>query len=240
MKRRSSKPDRICAIVPVNVLRDSKARLVRHLDASNRSRLSAAMLMDVLHTLLSVRRISRVTVVSADHGVRRIIRPTRAHFLWEGKRKGLNKGVRLALRDAKRRKFSSALIVPSDLPLVTPREILRFLRLADDYSVAAAPSKDGGGTNALFLRPPGVISPAFGKNSFRKHLSIANRKGLSVKVVKSAGIASDIDEPEDLVGLNRLFLKNQTGRFLSNINRTLFVNRPPNQSLIGRHLRRRT
>ncbi|HYB84510.1 MAG TPA: 2-phospho-L-lactate guanylyltransferase [archaeon] len=225
MKRQGSKADVICAIVPVNVLRESKARLVKQLDASSRSRLSAAMLMDVLHALLRVERIGRVTVVSADYGVRRIIRPMRAHFLWEGKRKGLNKGVRLAMRDARRRKFSAALVVPSDLPLVTPREILRFLRAADDYSVAVTPSKDGSGTNALFLRPPGVISPAFGENSFRKHLLIANRKGLSVRVVKSAGIASDVDDPEDLVDLNRLLLKNETGRFLSMVNGRGFANR---------------
>lgn len=233
MKRHRPQADGICAIVPVNVLRTSKARLAKHLDASNRNRLSAAMLLDVLHALQKVRRIRRVTVVSADFDVRRIIQPMKTHFLWEGKRKGLNKGVRLAIRDAKRREFAAALIVPSDLPLVTPREILRFLRLSDDYSVALTPSKDGG-TNALLLRPPGIISPAFGKNSFQKHLSIANRKGLSVKVVRSAAISSDVDEPADLVDLQPLLLGNETGRFLRAMDRAVSLERRPNQSLIGR------
>ena len=190
-----------------------------HLDAPNRSRLSAAMLVDVLHTLQRVEKISRVTVVSADLTVRRIIRPMRVNFLCEGKRKGLNKGVRIAMRDATRRKFSAALVIPSDIPLATPREILRLLRLSDAYPVTVTPSKDGSGTNALLLRPPGVISPAFGKNSFRKHLSNARKKRLSAKVVKSLGIASDVDEPEDLVSLNRLLMRNETGRFLGRMNR---------------------
>ena len=214
----SKRTDRICAIVPVNVLRTSKTRLAKRLDASSRARLSEAMLLDVLHALQKVRRISRITVVSADFAVRRIIAPTRVHFLWEGKRKGLNRAVRLGMRDAHRRKFSAALVVPSDIPLVTAREITRLLRSSDHYPVAITPSKDEGGTNALLLRPPEVIEPAFGKNSFRKHISLANQKRLPVRVVKSPGIASDVDDAADLAGLKRHLLRNETGRFL----RTLY------------------
>jgi 2-phospho-L-lactate guanylyltransferase len=181
------------------------------------------MLVDVLHTLQKVRRISEITVVSADFAVRRITRPMGVHFLWEGEKRGLNKGVRLAMRDARRRRFSAALVVPSDIPLAEPREIRRFLESSDGYSVAIAPSKDGGGTNALLLRPPGVISPAFGKNSFRNHLTSARRKGFSVRVVKSTGIALDVDEPADLVVLRRLSLKNETGRLLKAMNATIFA-----------------
>jgi 2-phospho-L-lactate guanylyltransferase len=145
------------------------------------------------------------------------------HFLWEGKKRALNKGVRLAMRDARRCRFSAAVVVPSDIPLAKPSEIRRFLNSSDGYSVAIAPSKDGGGTNALLLRPPGVISPAFGKSSFRKHLTSAHRKGLSVRVIKSAGIALDVDEPADLVALERLSLRNETGHLLKAMNQTIFV-----------------
>jgi 2-phospho-L-lactate guanylyltransferase len=204
----------------------SKARLASHLDASSRSRLSEAMLVDVLQTLKKVKKIRRITVVSADFAVRRIAQLMRVHFLWEGKRRGLNKGVRLAIRDAKGRKFSAALILPSDIPLITPREIGRFLQFSSGYPVAITPSKDGGGTNALLLRPPGVISPAFGKNSLRRHLTIANRKGLSTRLVKSMGIALDVDDPADVASLRRLSLRNETGRFLRRMSGTAFANCP--------------
>jgi 2-phospho-L-lactate guanylyltransferase len=219
LKRHRRQADGLCAIVPANVLQESKSRLAKQLDASTRSRLSAAMLLDILRTLQKVKRIRRVTVVSADFRVRRLVRSKRVHFLWEGKRKGLNKGVRIAIRDAKRRKFQAALIVPSDIPFVTPREITRFLHFADDYPVAVTPSKDGGGTNALLLRPPDAIGPTFGKNSFRKHLSVAKRGGFSAKVVRSVGLASDVDEPADLVALKRRLLRNETGRFVKTLNR---------------------
>jgi 2-phospho-L-lactate/phosphoenolpyruvate guanylyltransferase len=172
------------------------------------------MLMDVLSAIRRVRAIRRVSVVSADRAVAQIARLMGGHFLWEGERRGLNKGVRLAVCDAIRRKFSTALVLPSDIPLVTPREIQRLIRVSNGYQVALVPSKDAGGTNALLLRPPGIIHPSFGKNSFQRHLSIANRKGLSVRVVESARIALDVDEPSDLKSLKRLTLRNETGRYL--------------------------
>lgn len=210
------------AIVPVNMLKTSKARLAHSLDASNRSRLSEAMLVDVLRALRKVKRIKGITVVSADFSVRRIARRVGVHFLWEGRRRGLNKGVRLALHDALQRSASAALILPADIPLITPREISRFLNFSDGYPISLTPSKDGGGTNALLLRPPGIMRPAFGKNSFRRHQSIASRKALRARVVKLRGIALDVDEPSDLTLLKRGPLRNETGRFLKSIEEERF------------------
>jgi 2-phospho-L-lactate guanylyltransferase len=180
------------------------------------------MLLDVLRALRKVRRINRIAVVSADFSVRRIARPLGAHFLWEGRSRGLNKGVQLALHDALRRNASAALILPADIPLITPREIRRFLSFSDGYPISLTPSKDGAGTNALLLRPPGIVRPAFGKNSFRRHQSIAHRKGLRPRVVKLRGIALDVDEPSDLTLLKRRSLRNETGRFLKSIERERF------------------
>ena len=216
MKRRA-RADAVYAIVPVNVLNVSKARLATPLEASNRSHLTVTMLVDVIRALRKVRKISRITVVSADFSVRNIARRTRVHFLWEGRRRGLNRGVQLALHDALQRGASAALILPADIPLITPREINRFLNFSDGHSISLTPSKDGAGTNALLLRPPGIIRPAFGKNSFRRHLSIARRKGLRPRVVKLRGIALDLDEPSDLELLKRRSMNNETGRFLKSI-----------------------
>ena len=217
MTLRRAEANTVHAIVPVNVLRASKARLAPSLDALNRERLSAAMLVDVLDALRKVRRISRITVVSADFCVRTIARRMGVHFLWEGRRRGLNKGVRLALDEALQRNASAALILLADVPFITPHEITNFLRLSDGYAVSLIPSKNGGGTNALLLRPPGIIHPAFGKNSFQRHQSIARRKGVKPRVVKLRGIVLDVDEPSDLALLKQRSPSNQTGRFLKSI-----------------------
>ena len=217
MKSGRPRTDALIAIVPVNALNVSKARLASALTAEYRRSLSVAMLRDVLQALRRVRRINRITVVSSDRSVGRIARAMSAHFLWEGKRRGLNKGLRLALSDATRRGASATLILPSDLPLITPSEIVRFLRLSDGCSVALTPSKDGDGTNALLLRPPNVIGPSYGKDSFARHMAIARRKGCSPRVVKSKRISVDVDEPTDLIRLKRFTLRNETGRLLRSI-----------------------
>ena len=205
----------LIAIVPVNILSMSKARLAPSLNAVLRRRLSTAMLADVLTAISTVRWIQRITVVSADRSVARLAHMTDAHFLWEGERRGLNKGLRLALLDASRRKASAALILPADIPLVTPREIRTFLRLSDGHSIAITPSKDGAGTNALLLRPPRIIKPSFGKNSFRRHTAAAQRMGLRPKVIKLRGISLDVDEPRDLGRLRSVSSRSDTGRLVS-------------------------
>jgi 2-phospho-L-lactate guanylyltransferase len=187
------------------------------LDVESRSRLSAAMLIDVILALRQVRRIHRITVVSADFSAQRIARLMGVHFLWEGRRRGLNKGVRLAISDALQKKASAALIIPSDLPLITPRDINRFMTLSDSHPISLTPSKDGGGTNAMLLRPPGLIQPAFGKDSFRRHVAIARKNGFQPRVVKLRGIALDVDDPSDLRLLRKLSLRNHTGSFLKSL-----------------------
>ena len=193
----------------------AKARLAPVLNPAERARFSVAMLVDVLEALRKVKRLHRVAVVSPDRSLRRIVRSHGANWLWEGRRRGLNKAVRLAIRDSKLRGASATLIIPADIPLVTPREILDFLSHAAGYAVALTPSKDGAGTNALLTHPPGVIRPVFGRDSFRKHLALAERGGLSRRVIRAGGISFDVDEPKDLKRLMNQRVCNETGRFLS-------------------------
>jgi 2-phospho-L-lactate guanylyltransferase len=179
-----------------------------------REQLTVAMLKDVLFVLRRSRQVRSVTVVSADRNARSISRRFGADFLWEGKRRGLNKGLKLAISNSERRGASSVLVIHSDLPLLKPREIDEFLEQSQGYSVSLTPSKDGAGTNALLLRPPRVIRPAFGRDSFRRHLSLAMRTNARSRVLRFKGISFDVDKPRDLVNLIRRPLRNETGRFL--------------------------
>lgn len=214
MKRRPRRTGRVHAIVPLNVLKKSKARLSPMLKPVEREQLTVAMLKDVLFVLRRSRQVRSVTVVSADKNARSISRRFGADFLWEGKRRGLNKGLKLAISNSERRGASSVLVIHSDLPLLKPREIDEFLEQSQGYSVSLTPSKDGAGTNALLLRPPRVIRPVFGRDSFRRHLSLAMRTNARSRVLRFRGISFDVDKPRDLVNLMRRPLRNETGRFL--------------------------
>jgi len=214
LKRRPTRAGRVHAIVPLNVLRKSKARLSPMLKPVEREQLTVAMLKDVLSVLRKSRQVGSVTVVSADKNARSISRRFGANFLWEGKRRGLNKGLKLAISDSERRGASSVLVIHSDLPLLKPREIDEFLEESQGYSVSLTPSKDGAGTNALLMRPPRVIRPVFGRDSFRRHLSLAMKRNARSRVLRFRGISFDVDKPRDLVNLMRRPLRNETGKFL--------------------------
>jgi len=207
------------AIVPVNVLKLSKLRLRNVLTPAERAQFSAAMLADTLETLRKVKRLDSVTVVSADSAVRKVARSHGASWLWEGERRGLNKAIRLAIQELKHKGASAALIMPADIPLVTSSEIVDFLDQSAGYSVALTPSKDGTGTNALLMHPPGVIRPLFGRNSFQRHLAIADRQSVSRRVIRRRGISFDVDEPKDFRWLVHHHVSNETGRFLREVMR---------------------
>jgi 2-phospho-L-lactate/phosphoenolpyruvate guanylyltransferase len=214
LKTRSRQVGHVHAIVPLNILKKSKARLSPILKPAEREQLTLAMLKDVLSALRKAKRIHSVTLVSADRGLRRICKRLGASFLWEGRRRGLNRGVKLAVRHAQSRGASSVLVIHSDLPLLKPQEIDAFVKRSEGCSVALTPSKDRDGTNALLMRPPQVIRPVFGKNSFRKHLSLARQGKVRSRVLLFDGISFDVDTPRDLVNLVRRPLRNETGRVL--------------------------
>jgi len=223
LKEHRQRPAKVHAIVPVNILKLSKARLRPVLSPAERVQFSVAMLADTLEALRKAKRLDRVTVVSADYAVRKIARSHGAGWLWEGRRRGLNKAVRLAIRESKHNGASAALIMHADIPLITPREIIDFLDHAAGYSVALTPSKDGTGTNALLMHPPGVIRPVFGGDSFPRHLALADGQGLSRRVIRTRGISFDVDEPKDFRQLMHHSMHNETGRFLREMERSRII-----------------
>jgi 2-phospho-L-lactate guanylyltransferase len=86
-------------------------------------------------------------------------------------------------------------IVMADLGLAEPDQ-LRSL-LGTDGDVVIAPGR-GGGTNALVVRDDAFRVDYHGV-SFQDHLRIARKRDLSVSVVDSFRLASDVDTPEDLI-----------------------------------------
>ena len=212
MRLQAADRDEIHAIVPVNVIKLSKLRLSPILNSSGRARLTVAMLSDVLNAVSRVRMITRVTVVSADQEVQRIADSYNAKFIWEGKKRGLNNGVKLAIANSEG--ASAVVVIHADLPFANSREISRFLNRCKNHAVGLAPSRDGNGTNAIFLKPPRILSPVFGRHSFQRHLTLAKQSKLAVRVFRSGPIGFDVDEPSDLKELQDCQLRNETADFL--------------------------
>lgn len=87
-------------------------------------------------------------------------------------------------------------VVMADLPLATSETLERLSETPGD--VVIAPGR-GGGTNALVVRHPGFRVDYHG-GSFLKHRAAARECG-TLSIVDSHRLATDIDEPDDLVEL---------------------------------------
>jgi 2-phospho-L-lactate guanylyltransferase len=201
LKRTKTSFRRLDAIVPLKDINKSKARLSPVLRPAARSGLTIAMLSHVLSTLTKVGLFRTIIVVSGDRSVRALAEDFGAHFVWEGKRRGLNRALRLAIHESLSKNSSKVLIVHADLPLLTPADVIGLVMKSRGYSVTLAPSKDGSGTNAILLAPPSVLPPAFGKHSFMRYLALANQIKLKSRVIRSRGFGFDVDEPEDFRAL---------------------------------------
>jgi 2-phospho-L-lactate/phosphoenolpyruvate guanylyltransferase len=91
-----------------------------------------------------------------------------------------------------------AMIIMADLPLADAVSIQRVTSTGKDMAIV--PGR-GGGTNVIFLKEPGKFHVDYYGTSFLKHMKIAEKAGLSVDVIDSFRLHTDIDEPEDLVEL---------------------------------------
>lgn len=86
-------------------------------------------------------------------------------------------------------------VVMADLALATPTALRRLFAAGGD--VAIAPGR-GGGTNALVVRDPAFFVDYHGA-SYRDHRQIVSDAELSADVVDSMRLATDVDEPSDLL-----------------------------------------
>ncbi|ELY70972.1 2-phospho-L-lactate guanylyltransferase [Natrinema versiforme] len=86
-------------------------------------------------------------------------------------------------------------VVMADLALATPDALERLLSASAD--VAIAPGR-GGGTNALVVRHPEFRVDYHG-TSYLDHREIAREVGATLETIDSFRLATDIDEPADLV-----------------------------------------
>jgi 2-phospho-L-lactate guanylyltransferase len=114
----------------------------------------------------------------------------------------LNAAIASGLAYACSRGARRVLVLPADVPLTTSSELEALLQSrGEQVGVTLAPSRDNNGTNGLLLAPPLAIAPCYGPGSYLQHVSRAMARRVDVNVVHLAGLARDIDEPDDLVRL---------------------------------------
>jgi 2-phospho-L-lactate guanylyltransferase len=203
-------PGRLAAIIPVGTIEGAKTRLGGTLDAEERQDLVERLLDRTVAAALAVQGIDDVLVISPDREVLRRASDLGARTLRQ-RSTGLNAGLADARADVVAGGAEAILVLPIDLALVSTAALEDVLApiagsgrdSAADRTVVLVPDRHGTGTNALALRPPEVITFAFGPNSRDAHRGAAQAVGATYLEV-TGPLTFDIDTPADLVLVDSL------------------------------------
>jgi 2-phospho-L-lactate guanylyltransferase len=187
-------------VIPIRGLEEAKSRLGQALDAEERRDLVQRLLERTIAAARAAGRVDSVVVVSPDPATLDLAVAAGARALAQRGR-GLNGAVEEARDVAVAESVDAILVLPGDLPFVDGSTIDALVAAAgpDDRPVVAlVPDRHGRGTNALYLRPPDIIVPAFGEASRDAHARRARVAG--ARYVELVGpLAIDLDTPDDLL-----------------------------------------
>ncbi len=191
----------IVILVPVKNLVDAKQRLSPVLATEQRFALAAAMLEDVLDALAANARHDEVAVVTGDAHARACAQSRSLQVIDDGENPGESGAIEMGTRVCCGRGAQYTLVLPADIPLVSPSEVDAIFAAAPGPGAVLVPSASGRGTNAALRRPADLFPLRFGNDSFLPHLAAARATGKPVEILHLPGIGLDVDEPADLAGL---------------------------------------
>jgi 2-phospho-L-lactate guanylyltransferase len=123
------------AIVPVKPLRRGKSRLSDVLSPDERADLNRSLLVHTLETLTAISEIEHVLVISRDQSALALAREHGARTVQENGAPELNVALARATLVAKNYATRGVLIVPADLPLITPEDVHAMLERIQDPPV---------------------------------------------------------------------------------------------------------
>jgi 2-phospho-L-lactate guanylyltransferase len=187
------------AIVPVKPLKRGKSRLSEILSVTERAELNRRMLENTLRTLNSISEIDTVLVVSKDTEALSIARELNARTVLEDGNPELNTALQRAKMVAKAYYVNEIIILPADLPLLTPHTIKDFLSHATEPpQMIIAPDNRKDGTNALYINPVDLINFHYGPGSYPIHMEAAQNAKAKITIIENEEMGLDLDLPEDL------------------------------------------
>ena len=196
----AARTPRVVVIVPVGTLEGAKSRLGETLDAEERRDLVTRMVRRTVEAAVSTPGVAETIVVTPDDEIRGLAMAAGARPLRQ-QSQGLNRGLREAREEAMAGGAEALLVLPIDLPMVSPdalAAVLAPLRDTDRPLVVIVPDRHGRGTNALLVAPPDAIEFGFGGDSRAAHAACAVEAG--ARLVELDGpLTLDLDTPDDLL-----------------------------------------
>lgn len=191
-------------VVPMKSLLEGKSRLAPALDHARRHALLERLLQHTLEQAAQFPGLERTLLVSACSEARARATGVGAQVLEERACVGLNGALRQAQLALRRLGAAHMLAVPCDLPLLAAEDLRRLAQAGSAHSVGIAPDRARQGTNGLCLEASLEFTFSFGPGSFLRHLEHVRQLRMQCVPVESAGLAFDVDLPEDLAHLGEL------------------------------------
>lgn len=188
-----------CILIPCKSLRDGKSRLSACLGPAARHDLCKRLLERTLRCAADVVSPPHLRIVTADPEAVAIAQRHAAGAIIDPGL-GLNAALehaRASLQAETPPAGPDLLILPIDLPFVTPQCIADVLAHAGDCVIA--PDQAGTGTNLLYVRSaaPRAVPFAFGPGSYAAHLALAQSHALTADTIRNWRLAFDLDDPAD-------------------------------------------
>jgi 2-phospho-L-lactate guanylyltransferase len=188
----------IWAIIPARPLEEGKSRLAEALTPAERHRLNQSFFRQTLDVAAAVVGRDRTLVVSRSAPLLALANSLAFDTLLEAEPYGLNAALTQAAATVRLRGATGVLSVSCDLPFLIPDELRALLDAArQGGGLAIAGDRAGTGTNALVMSPVGAIPYLYGHGSFAAHQGAAHTAGLTLCVVRRAGLSFDIDTQDD-------------------------------------------
>ncbi len=196
--------DSVWIVIVARVGSAAKSRLAASLSAEQRRTLALAMLGDVVAVCHQAQGMVAGTLAVVDEpAARLVVLRGGALAIADPGMGDMNAAVAAGIDAVKKLGARTVLILPGDVPLISTDDLQALLDSAGaaPRAVVVGASHDGQGTNALLLRPPDVVAPAFGPPSVGRHVQLGLAAGAHTVVRAGLGLALDIDTPDDLAAL---------------------------------------
>jgi 2-phospho-L-lactate guanylyltransferase len=175
-------------LIPVKDFTKAKARLAGVLSPADRARLAQWMAARVVAAGWPL----PVYVVCDDEAVADWATRAGAEVLWRPGH-GLNGAATDGVAAIAEAGFDTVIVAHSDLPLA--HDLAGLLRPG---AAVLVPDRHGDGTNVLAIPTGCGFTFSYGARSFDRHREQAVALGLPVVVEADAGLAVDVDTPDDV------------------------------------------
>lgn len=191
-------------VVPVKPPGRSKTRLAPCLTREERRDLVLALVRYMAHTLGALEHDVEPLFVSDSERVRRLVGRAGIPCVPDPHGPGTPGEIVDRVIADRLGTAPGTLVLPVDLPLVSPDALDSLLRAGRDCSVVVVPDRTEEGTNALWRRSPSTPPCQWrGTRSFRAHRRAARRHGVDLRVMRPPVVTFDLDTPDDLETLRR-------------------------------------